>query len=548
MRSVSTRTILLLVLAALLPALEAAVVAAIGFQAVRGLAPQASAVWPYHVYHDMRWLLVYHNSVPGFVLELLAVTLLRGLYSAALVALAWPAQVPRPSLRWLAQRNVEVAALAMVVVSPWAAFSVAFATVTLAWFLVASLVPMLILSPFLIKAGTVAHWWRGLPSMQLVGWSALNLVLLTVAGALAASVPGWWAVPVVAVAGAANGLVRRQTVHEAVLPRRVRWARVPVAPLAIILTMVLAVAAQAVIGVAGRGTKGEWRPPIVSRPLPPQVPHAVIAIAGHDSSWDGRPPVDPRVERFSYRGLDAQRRPLPYRPGTTHRSLESSAALLAAQVDEVHARTGRPVALIGQSEGAMVARTYLEKWPGSPVEAVLLFSPLIRPGRSYYPPPEAGSGWGVVAGWELRGVIGLANLVRSNDQHADEPFIRSLLDHAPFYRNYALCPVQGVRMIAFIPTASAVEAPPGKHAGIPVIQFPGVHGGLLRRNEVQDEIVDFLTGGLPEGKRREYGLLQRLAAPWQSPPLKISLNPMWREAHQNDPAFTGRICPSRLTR
>lgn len=268
MGSGRVRTIALLLLSALPPTLEGAAVAALGFQAARGLAPQASAVWPYHVYHDMRWLLVYHNSIPGFAVELLTVTLLRGLYSAALVALSWPAEVPRPSPRWLIRRNVEIAALAMVVVSPWAAFSVAFATVTLAWFLLASLVPMLILSPFLIRAGTVSHWWRGLPSGQLVGWSALNLVLLTLAGACAASVPGWWAVPVVAVAGAANGLIRRRTVHEAVLPGRMRWARVPVAPLAIVLIMVLAVLTQAVVGIAGRGTRGEWQPPMVARPLP----------------------------------------------------------------------------------------------------------------------------------------------------------------------------------------------------------------------------------------------------------------------------------------
>ena len=542
MRSERRRGIALLVLAALPPALEASVIAGIGFQAVRGLAPQASAIWPYHVYHDMRWLLVYHNSIPGFFLELLAVTVARGLYSAVLVALSWPAQVPRPSLRWLLQRNVEIAALAAVVVSPWAAFSVAFATVTLSWFLLASLIPMLMLSPFLIRAGCVAHWWRGLPSLELVGWSALNLVLLTVAGALAASVPGWWAVPMVAVAGAANGLVRRQTVHEAVLPRRLGWARVPVAPLAIVLTMVLAVVAQAVIGVAGRGTAGEWRPPIVTRPLPPEVRHAVIAVAGHDSSYDGQPPVDPRVERFSYLGLDAQHRPLPYRPRATHRSLESSAALLAAQVEAVHRRTGRPVALIGQSEGAMVVRTYLELWPGSPVEAALLFSPLVRPGRSYYPPPQARTGWGVVGGWELRWVMGLANLVRGGDQHADEPFIRSILENAPFYRNHALCPVPGVRMIAFLPTTTAAETPPGKYAEIPVVQLPGFHGGLLGREEVQDEIVDFLTGGTLQVRRGEYTLFQRLAAPWQSPPLKISLNPVWRDDDQNDPAFTGRVC------
>ncbi|NIL43711.1 hypothetical protein HCB17_23255, partial [Salinispora arenicola] len=52
--------LVLTVLAAALPAAEAAIIAGVGFQAARGLPSQASAVWPYDSYHDLRWLLVYH--------------------------------------------------------------------------------------------------------------------------------------------------------------------------------------------------------------------------------------------------------------------------------------------------------------------------------------------------------------------------------------------------------------------------------------------------------------------------------------------------------
>ena len=544
MRPERVRTIALLALAVLPPVLEASVVAAIGFQAARALAPQASAIWPYHSYHDMRWLLVYHNSIPGFVVELLVVTLLRGLLSAGLVALSWPKEVPRPSLRWLARRNVEIAALTGVVVSPWAALCVAFSVVALSWVLLASLLPMLILSPFLVRAGAVANWWRGLPSLELVGWSALNLALLTVAGAAAASTPGWWAVPVVAVAGIGNGLLRRQTVREAVLPRHMHWPRVPVAPLAIALTVILSVVAQSVIGFAA-GAPQEWRPPILTQPLPPDVRHAVIVLAGHDSFYDGRPAVDPGVELFSYWGLDAQGRPLPYPPEATHRSLESSTALLAAQVDVVHRRTRRPVALIGQSEGALVIRTYLEqRRPGSPVDVALEFSPLIRPGRAYYPPSDQRSGWGVVTGWELRGVFALANIGRAEPENPDEPFIRSILENAPFYRNRTLCPVPDVRIIGFLPTTTAIEAPPGRYTEVPVFQLPAFHGGLIGRRSVQNQLVNVLEGRLPAGQRREYSLFQRLGAAWQAPPLAVSINPAWRDVREPDPSFSGRICQS----
>lgn len=537
------RTVALLVLAAVPATLEAAIVAAIGFQAVRGLAPQATAVWPYHTYHDMRWLLVYHNSLPGFAVELLVVILARGLLSAMLVALSWPAEVARPALRRLVKRNIEVAALTALIVSPWAALSVAFSVVAVSWYLFASLIPMVLLSPFLIRAGAVAHWWRGLPSVELLGWSALNFGMLTVAGALAASVPAWWAVPVAAAAGVANGLLRRQTVHEAVLPRPERWARVPVAPLAIALTMIAAVAAQAFIGVNAGGQR-EWRPPIVSEGLPEGVRHAVIAIAGHDSSWNGRPAADPRVERFSYRGLDDQQRPLPYEPKATHRSLGSSAALLAAHVAAVHRRTGLPVALLGASEGAMVISTYLERRPDTPVDVAMLFSPLVRPGRAYYPPPGH-SGWGVVAGWELRAIFALANLPRTVKDSPDEPFVRSVLANAPFYRNRTLCPVAGVRMIAFLPTVSAAEAPPGEYARIPVVQLPAFHGGIVGREVARDRVIDVLVGESVGHLRPEYPLLQRLGAAWQAPPLAERLNPVWRAARESDPAFTGHICQGR---
>ncbi|MGW5670710.1 hypothetical protein [Micromonospora sp. NPDC003776] len=535
---------MLLLLAVLPPVLEEAVVSGIGFTGARALAPQATGVWPYDSYHDLRWLLVYHNSWGHFLLGLVALTVGRGLLSAGLTALAWPAQVQRPPFGWLVRRNLEVAALAAVIISPWAALSVAFSVVALSWYLLASLVPMLVLAPFLQRAGVVGSWWRGLPTIELLGWSVLNFAVLTFAGALIAGTRGWWGVPVAALAGVANGLLWRRTVAAAALPARIRWARVPVAPVAIVATMVGAVAAQSLIGLA-TGKPGEWTPPVVSEPLPNRVPHAVIVLAGHDSEWNGRPPVDPRVERFSYQGLDGQGRPLPYAPEATHRSLDASAVLLAAQVEALHRRTGRPIALLGSSEGAMVARTYLDKWAKpTPVEAVMLFSPLIRPGRAYYPPPGH-SGWGVAAGWELRGLFWLANLGREVKSGPDEPFVRSVLANAPFYRNRTLCPVPGVRMVAFLPTVSAAEAPPGEYSRVPVFQLPAFHGGLVGRRVAEDRVVDFLAGGRIHQPRREYDLFQRLGAAWQAPPLALVVNPVWAADREGDPAFTGRICQPR---
>ncbi|NJP35735.1 hypothetical protein [Micromonospora thermarum] len=532
----------LLLLAAVPPMLEMGILVGLGFFAAQPLAPQATAVWPYDSYHDLRWLLVYHNSWATFLLGLVVAVVLRGVLSAGLTALAWPAELDRPSWRWLVLRNLEVATIAVLIISPWAALSVAFSAVALSWYLFASVVPMLLIAPFLQRAGVAQHWWRGLPSVDMLGWSSLNFLVLTLGGAVIVSVPAWAGILVAGLAGGVNALLWRRTV-QAAARRPVRWPRVPVAPIAIVITMIAAVGMPPLVKIAGGG-RGDWSPPLVSQPLPERVPYAVIVLAGYESSWDGQPPVDPRVERFSYAGLDPAGRPLPYGPQDTHRSLESSAVLLAKQAEELHRRTSRPVALAGESEGALVIRTYLDKLPPEPVTAAMLYSPLIWPGRVYYPPPGR-DGWGVVAGWELRVIAGVLNLMREVDAGPDLPFIRSVIVEAPFYRNRILCPVPGVRMIAFLPLVGAAEAPPGEYSQIPVVEVPALHGDVLSREDTYEQTINFLAGEEVEQPIRVYEVVQRLGAAWQPPPLVLDVHPLWSVGREGDPARSGRICEAR---
>ncbi|MEV0939030.1 hypothetical protein [Micromonospora wenchangensis] len=540
MRRPRARLTALCALAAVPPAIEAVLLVRLGFVAAEGLSSQVTAVWPYDTYHDLRWLYVYHDSWPDFLVGLLLVIGFRALLTTGLVTLAWPAGVDRPGLRWLLGRNLGLSGVVVVLVAPWALISVAASVVALSWVLLASLLPMFLLAPFLQRAAVVGPWWRGLPSISLVGWSLLNFVVLTVASALCWSVPGWWTVPVALFAGAANGLLWERTVHVAVLAPRVRWARVPVAPIAVALALVVPLTIPVLVQVVPAGVTIEQV--VLGQRLPADVRHAVIVLAGHGSAYDGTPPVDANVERFSYRGLGGDGRPLPYRSSDTNRSLESGTALLQTQVDRLHGRTGRPVALIGESEGAMLARTYLAQRPHPAVDTLVMFSPLINAGRAYYPPAGASHGWGVATGWQLRALLGTIELFGVTDAGPDEPFIRSLLDDAPFYRNRLMCPVPGVRMVAFLPTSTATEAPPGEYTGIPVFQMPGVHGGLLGRSLVQDRLIHFLAG-VPESRmRREYPLLQQLGAGWQAPPLAIRVNPAWNDVRQPDPSFTGKVC------
>ncbi|TCC00436.1 hypothetical protein E0H26_01725 [Micromonospora zingiberis] len=525
--SPSRRLLALLAVAGAVPLIEAAILVGIDFRSPQALAPQATGVWPYDTYHDLRWLLVYHNSWLTFGLGLLAAVTLRGLLSAVLVRLAWPAHLPRPPTRHLVGRNLGVAALTAVIVAPFAAMSIAASAVALSWLVFVSLGPMIVIAPFLQRMSVGPGGWRGLPSAELFGWSLLDLVALSVAGGLVWSAsPGW--TPLVALAaGVVNGLLWNRTVHAALLPNVVRLPRTPTVPIVVVLAMSAPVVMQ-VFQAPHAGQRDTFDPPIFDQPLAAQVPYAVILLAGHDSAYDGRPAVDPRVRRFSYVGLDDQGRPLPYPPEATQQSLADSAQLLAAQVDTLHRRTGRPIALIGESEGAMVARTYLRDRAESPVRVLMMFSPLARPARVYYPPPEADRGWGIAAGWLLRGIFGLAN-VFVHDHNPDEPFVRSLIEaDGPFYRYQTMCPIPGVRVIAFLPTITAVEAPPGPYTKIPVVEVPAFHAGFLGRSTVTSQIIDFLSGANLQRPRSEYGVLQRVGSAWQAPPLVVSLNPVWR--------------------
>lgn len=535
------RLLALLGLAAAMPLVAAVILVRIPFRNAQGLIPQSSAVWPYDSYHDMRWLLVYHNSWLMFGLLLLGAIVLRGLYSAALVGLAWPAGVRRPPYRALARRNLEVAAFTAVLVLPFAAYAVAASVVSLSWFLFASLTPMILLAPFLQRMAVGRGLWRGLPSAELVGWSLLDFVLISVAGGLVWQVPALVTPLVAAVAGAANGLLWNRTVRAAVLQPRVRWRRVPVVPIAVVLALATPLVSQVI--TSPRHERNTAVPSVFDRPLPARVRYAVILLAGHESAYDGRPLGDPAVEWFSYAGLDASGRPLPYRRYDTHRSLNSSAELLAAQVDALHRRTGRPIALVGRSEGAMVARRYLGDRPDPRVQALAMFSPLVRAGRAYYPPPDASTGWGLVAGWLLRGMFAVTQVGRTAAATPDEPFIRSLMDEdGPFYRLHMLCPVPGVRAIAFLPTVTASEAPPDPYIRIPSVEAPSFHGGLIGRPVIGDQLIDFLAGEDVNVRRREYGLLERLGSAWHAPNLALRINPVWEPTvPSGTPAFSTKL-------
>ena len=88
-------------MAVALPVIETALLWAFGLETALGIAPQASAPAPFDVFHDLRWLLVYHNSWLGLAFEAVAFIAFRTAVTAFMVRSAWPEEEEPPPLRRL---------------------------------------------------------------------------------------------------------------------------------------------------------------------------------------------------------------------------------------------------------------------------------------------------------------------------------------------------------------------------------------------------------------------------------------------------------------
>jgi len=98
-----------------------------------GLATQVSAPPPFGVFHDLRWILVYHESWLGFALELLAFVAFRGAMTTVCLRCAWPSDVAPEPLAVSIRRSVVFTVVAGLLLAPWAALLFALAVVSLSW-------------------------------------------------------------------------------------------------------------------------------------------------------------------------------------------------------------------------------------------------------------------------------------------------------------------------------------------------------------------------------------------------------------------------------
>src|SRR5207253_4652308 len=108
----------LIAVAVALPVVETALLWAFGLETALGIAPQASAPAPFDVFHDLRWLLVYHRSWLGLALEAAAFIAFRTAFTVFMVRAAWPEGEEPPPLGRMVVRSAAFVVTAAVLLSP----------------------------------------------------------------------------------------------------------------------------------------------------------------------------------------------------------------------------------------------------------------------------------------------------------------------------------------------------------------------------------------------------------------------------------------------
>ena len=376
----------LVAVSALLAALESVAILALGPRSAVALAPQVAALPPFGVFHDLRWLLVYHQSWLTFVLEVLLLLGARTGLETVLVRAAWPSDVPLPAWRDHAVATAKFTAISAALLLPFAVLLFAMAVTSLSWlFFVA--VPVLVMVAVLVHHGAVdPHWWRDPPVRSSVVAVVGAFGLLTLAGAIFDPLPDWL-IPVVAAAAGVGLAWCRLRVVGALAGRSPAPRRRPFVLVGLAGVVALVVGGTAIgFGVAVAVEDARTPLPEVSATAsgPP-----VLIVKGFNSDWDGvtRQWVkgNYRIRRFSYRGLDEKGAPRTYERGDTHASVQVLARKMRRQVDALHDATGQRVNIVAESEGALIAQAFLAGTPHAPVRTMVLLSPLLEPGRVDYP-------------------------------------------------------------------------------------------------------------------------------------------------------------------
>ena len=528
-----------LILPAMLgPAVETALLGAFGSAQASSLGPQLTAPPPFDLFHDLRWISVYHNSWVTLTLELIAMLALRSLWVAWMVQRSWPDD-PRPSLGPAAKRTVVFYAVGSVLMAPWVVLLFGLAVTHLSYLFFSALPPMLAIA-LLIHRGALAqaagHWWRWRPSWRSIAWSAGTFACLTVAGGVISSTRGAVPVAVAAVAGLWNARAYLGIVSDITQVRvRARPLRQRLVPVALATTFVVVVGGvQAGFSATLHGGSAKAAPPAA---IPIRADgYPVLVAAGYSSRWTGTPvlqlPHGFVAWRYSYLGVDEQGRLLPYGPTDTLQPLMTSASRMAEQVRALYRAYRKPVTIVAESEGGLVARTFLVQLyePGAGLVDRLVILDVPKADPSVFYPKRGDQGWGVGSGWGLRGLALFVRAVSEVPVSADAPLVRDLVDCRLLVAKVAGSPLPfGVHETSIHALADAVDdrylaAVPGVTTQV----VTAAHGGLAGRDGVQEEIFRILTEESATASSSTLALARFVAAasgPWLTPGLAASLAP-----------------------
>ncbi len=496
------------------------------FRITAGLAPQLTAPTPFATFHDLRWLLVFHRTWPGYVVELALLIAARSLFHAAVVRAAWPPELARPTFLRAWQVSLPYVVSLVVVLSPSAVLVFAGGATSLSWLPIAGISLFLLVALLFSHGGVDARWWTRFPGARVCGWTLSTFFELNLVAAAILLGPWWVAWIFAGLGGLYNAWAWRGIVAAVVCapaPRR----RLPVIPIATVLMFAL------VIGLASFELR-PYRETAAVRPT--RGPTAadrrrigVLLVDGFDSHSGPLidPPLDSRfaLYQFSYAGEDARGHWLPYTPRDTHGAIGGAVVKLDRQTRDLAAATGQPVRIIATSEGSLVARSYVQTYPNAPVSALVMVSPLIEPGRVYYP-RRGDHGWGVAARAQLELLADVVQHVADIDLDPDMPFMRSIVDHAPTLRPGMLCPAPQVPVVAIEPLAGDASIPPvGYPKRIPVKVVVGFHGAGLRA-ALALVAADRLPSQ-PSGAGLVNRVIRSGATAWMVPELPVALNPAW---------------------
>ena len=489
------------------------------------LAPQASAIAPFGVFSDLRWVSVYNNSWVALAGELAGVLVIRGAVTALSIALAWPANLRRPSVGKLMRRSLFATAMAAVLLSPSVTLLFGLAALPVSWLFLAA-VPAALFVAFIIHPAAVSgDWWQRLVAPRAVGCVALSFLVLSLEGAAIDAAPSaLWPV-VVALGGLFNAWSWVTLVRSVADRRPVRHA-VPVAAIAA-LALVSTVVAGTVIGF-GQARKAEARAlqARTTGPAEPAYGLSVLVVSGYGSTWSGAQahpvPGSYAEERFSYRGLDSQGMPRPYDSSDTAKPLAELDRMLVEQVTALAARTGGPVDVVAESEGALVAKTALLAAPVTAVQPLVLASPLQDPGRVWFP-TIGDQDWGVGTNEAMRLISDVLDGVSPINLSPDNPLFASIDDQAPDLENAMACPITGIRQFALLPLADATVSPADEPLPFPSVVLAAFHGGLIE-SPSGARIISRVLANRPVGDNRLLVLadeaISYAASAWQVPALE----------------------------